>query len=140
MTAPTTAHGFNTVVKLDDVTPSLIDLSAEMSAVGSSQSVEVDDDTAYGSRARSHSIGLIEGGSVELSGNFSATNIRHMRGIWNGTAEQTVEYHPAGTASGRRVISAETIMTGIEVSCDLSSNIQMSTTHKVSGAVTHADN
>lgn len=138
-TIPDTSHGFDSVIKVDDAAGSLVDLSAEMNAVGSSETVEVDDDTAFGSRARSHSIGMVEGGSIELAGNFSTDNIRHMAGIWNGSSEQTVEYSPAGTDAGRRKATAETIMTGLEVAADIGSNVQVSTTHKVSGDVTHAD-
>lgn len=137
---PTTTSGAKTVVKLDNVAGSLTAITTLVASVDHEVSRETDDDTRLGARADSNSTGLYENGDVGLEGPYSAEVIRHMGLIWGATATQTLEVNWAGASVGRRKETAETVFTGIEVTGDIGSVSSIKTTHKVSGAITYADN
>lgn len=136
----TTAHGNKAVIKLDSYAGTLVALTAYEATAAFDFTVESDSDPNFGARADDHTIGLNENGSVPLGGPYSSTKLRHFAGIWQSASTKTLEVNPGGAATGRRKQTAETILTSIEVSSDLNATSQMNTEHKLTGAVTAADN
>ena len=140
MTAPTTYFSKSTDVKLDNAAGSLVALEGYFASVSMERSFGTDGATALSDRNDGHTVAIEEPGEIQGSGPYHSTLLRHMAGIWGATATQTAELHPGGATASLRKGSVETVMTGIELSWDIDSTIQLSTTHKCSGAWTFADN
>lgn len=138
---PSTGHGKNAVVKLDDRTAALIAITSVVAESGFEYSTDTDGANVYGLRGEDHTIGLVENGTCGLSGPYGTTYFRQLAGVWHSTsATQTLELNPRGTVTGSRKHTAETIMTGVELSWDIGSTVGLSSEHKVTGVVTAADN
>lgn len=135
-----TAHGNQTIIKQDGAAGTLVDISSMRNSAQFERSVDTDPDLAFGERSDGHTIGLEEAGNFPLSGSYSPAYLRHCAGIWQSDATKTIEYNPAGTTTGRRKQTCESILTSIELSCDLNSTSTMATDHKLSGAIAFDDN
>lgn len=140
MTAPTTGHAKDTVVKVDDAAGSLTALTAYVNTAEHERETETDGATVKGTRAEDMAGGLAENGELGWEGPFSSTLCRHMAGIWMATAQQTVELDPIGTDTGRRKFTAESILTELSFKGDIGSTGSMSGTHKISGDLAYAAN
>lgn len=137
---PSTSYGNKAVTKLDDGSGVLQTISGFMNSLGFENTVDTDPDLAYGERSDGHTIGLIEGGTVSRGGSFSSGIFRHLMGIWQSTSTQTLERNLAGTATGRRKATTETILTSIELASEINGTTTMSSEHKVAADVVYANN
>lgn len=137
---PATSFGNKAVTQLDDGDGSLQPVSGFSNNVQFEQSVDTDPDLAYGERSDGHTIGLIEGGTLQRNGSYSSGIFRHIMGIWQATASQTFELNQAGTATGRRKATTETFVTSVELASEIGGTTTFNTEHKVAADVVWSDN
>lgn len=130
-----TAFGNQAKTKQENGDGTIADITGFRNSAAIEETVDTDPDLAYGERSDGHTKGLKEGGTFNLSGSYSSGYLRHVAGIWQSATTKTAELHPAGEGSTRRFATFETIVTQLELTCELNSTSQMSTDNKVSGAI-----
>lgn len=137
---PNTAFGNKATIKLDDAAGVLTAITGMRNSAAFEQTVDTDADLAFGERSDGHTIGLKEGGTINLGGSYSSGALRHMGSIWQSTTTKTLELNQAGEATGRRQATAETILTSLELSSEIGGTTSMGTEHKVASDIAWSDN
>ena len=133
-------HGKNAVLKLDNSSGSLVDLSAYLDEISMPRSIETGETTTYGTSAKTYITGLSDA-TISLSGKFDSTADAHFSGILSALLAGTIdsvsfEYGKEGSASGRVKYSGEALLTSYEVSSPVADVVTFSAELQVTGAVT----
>lgn len=97
---------------------------------------------AAGTNSKDFIPGLTGGGQVSHSGPLDTTMYSHFTGIYAaqnaGTAGFTLEYAPAGSASGRPKITCEVYLATFTPSTSVSGRVEYSVSLQQTGAATFA--
>jgi hypothetical protein len=133
-------HGKNAVLKLDNSSGSLVDLSAYLDEISMPRSIETGETTTYGTSAKTYITGLSDA-TISLSGKFDSTADAHFSGILSALLAGTIdsvsfEYGKEGSASGRVKYSGEALLTSYEVSSPVADVVTFSAELQVTGAIT----
>lgn len=133
-------HGKEGSFKLDDTGGAVIDLSAFLDNVNMSGQRELADVTTFGDDDREFIEGL-RSASFDFSGVFETANTganAKVIALYNASSNtnQDFEYGPAGTTSGYPKFTGKCIVTGWQISTNISDKVTFSFTCQVNGAVT----
>jgi hypothetical protein len=137
------SHGKSAIIKVDNSAGALQTITSFVVTSGSDQSVETADTTVMGGTDRDHIVGLKDNGSFSIEGPWdgAASNIHvTLSGILGQTASVSVEYHPAGTASGTPKLTGEASLTKYQVNSDIGDANKYSAEFLWRGAATWGSN
>lgn len=110
-------HGKTSVVKLDNSSAALQDISDGVDNVDAGSTADTAETTGFGDSRKQYVVGHLDN-PITLSGKFDdGSNKSHavLSGILGGTTPRTFEYYPAGTASGKPKYSGEVLCTSYNV-------------------------
>jgi hypothetical protein len=131
-----TIHGRNAIIKIDNYSGSLVDLSAYADSVDFGQMADANEDTNFSSDLQPAK-GYLEGlkdASFSFSGPWDAVVDRHLGLIKGRTG--TYEVGPEGGATGKRRFTGEAILTGYDVSGPTADKLTFTATFQPTGGVT----
>ena len=126
-----------TVIRVDDATGSLRDLSAFIEGVSSpGKRVGALDVTSFADGAERFIAGIEESTEVTLSGAWSdsATGVDAYLPKLVGTI-QTLEFNPIGTATGARRITGEFLCMAYTVNLEVKGSVRWESRHKLDGTL-----
>lgn len=132
-------HGKDMAVKLDNVSGSLVDISAYVSSATFSYEGEVADVSVLGAVGHTFVRGLTNG-NVSFEGPFDPFIGTLLFNLGTAGATQSFEVHPQGTASGKQKYSGECRLTSYEVPGGIEDAVTWSAEFQIDGAVTVANN
>jgi len=128
--------------KLDNVTPTLTDISSYIDSIDFPEEVEMLETSTMGNASKTYIAGL-KSATVSLSGKFdgAASAIDDlMNGIKGIAATQTFEYNPLGTAVGTPQYGGECRLASYSSAPALGSAVTWSATLQITGDVTRTTN
>lgn len=133
-------HGKNAAITLDDSSGTPTALTSISNEVSYSQSIETADTSVFGTNAKTYITGQ-EDATVSLSGLFDATSSAVIEGtidaLINGTnSSATLEFSPAGTATGAKKFTMEVIVTSFDISAPIGDVVSLSVEFQRTGATT----
>lgn len=134
---PTFRHGRNTILKIENASNTLVDVSAVMRDVSFPQTVDTPETTAFGSSTKTYVVG-IKDSRFSGSGMFDATVDATLQGIFGLEESRTFEYGPEGSATGRIKYSGELYLTQYTVSGSVSDMVAASFEFQITGDVTRS--
>lgn len=142
---PAFRHGRSAVVKIDDASGTLRDLSPYVDSVTFSNSVETADVTAYGNNSRAFINGL-RNATLSISGHWAADattgpdtvlgTIFANNGGLSAGGSLSFEVGPEGSATGRVKYTGECFLTSYETSVPVGDKVSFSAEFQVTGDVT----
>lgn len=129
-------HGKLTDFRLDDSGGTLRDISAYTNKVSLSRESPEIDVTTFQDTARTYILDF-DGATLSVEGNSSATVMGYLHGVLGQAATLTFNYGPEGTASGKRKMTGECVMTSlVEDGAATGKQNTWSASFRVSGAIT----
>lgn len=130
-------HGKGAVIKLDDSTGTLRDLSAYASEVSLPRSIETGETTTFGATgdAKTYVTGLNDS-TMAIKLMWDATVDGYLAPAIGADATLSFEYGPAGSASGAVKFSGEGIMTSYQTSSPVGDVVSLSVDLQITGPVT----
>ncbi len=128
-------HGKNSVMKLDNASGSLTDISAFVNNVDFPETADVAETSVLGASNKTYLAGLKDATSG-LTGFFDATADAIFGAVIGQSATLSFEYSPEGTASGKIKYTGECILTNYALSSPVGDAVAYSCDLQVSGAVT----
>ena len=128
-------HGKSSVLKLDNSSGSLTDISALVNNVDFPETADVAETSVLGASNKTYIVGLKDA-TISLSGLFDATADAIFGAVVGQTATLSFEYSPEGTASGKIKYTGECILTNYAMSSPVGDVVAYSADLQVSGAVT----
>lgn len=128
-------HGKNTVFKVDNSGGTLTDISAYVTDVSLSRSVDTAETSTFGSSDKSYIVGLRDS-SFSVSGKYDPTVDAHLNGILGQSGSVTFEYGPEGSGSGATKYTGEAYCTSFERSSAVGDAASFSANFQVTGSVT----
>lgn len=113
-------HGKLAVIKMDNASGALFDLTAISNAIDLPKSLGTGETTSFGQNDKTYIAGLMDG-TVSIGGSYDnaldATIQAAVDAVANNTlASLTVEYGPQGTATGKPKYTLEVIPTNYNIS------------------------
>lgn len=126
-------------VSYDNAAGSLTDVSGKITSIGGVDLTRATlDTTGLGDAAVTMILGLKQGQTISISGNWDTTIHTQMIAVEALTtgATQTLRYSPAGTGTGDPFVSFETLLTQYGPSTDVTDKVTWSATLQVTGAAT----
>ena len=121
-------HGKNSVMKLDNASGSLTDISAFVNNVDFPETADVASNKTY--------LAGLKDATIGLTGFFDATADAIFGAVIGQSATLSFEYSPEGTASGKIKYTGECILTNYALSSPVGDAVAYSCDLQVSGAVT----
>ncbi len=136
------SHGKNTVVQVDNAAGSLTAITAYTNESSWPQEIDATETTVFGQGNKTYIVGLADskfscGGLLDPALDTIMTAV--CAGLIAGTVTgetSTIEYSPAGTASGSPKYTAEGILTSYEVSSGVGDADEWKAEYQITGAVT----
>ncbi len=128
-------HGKNSVMKLDNASGSLTDISAFVNNVDFPETADVAETSVLGASNKTYLAGLKDA-TIGLTGFFDATADAIFGAVIGQSATLSFEYSPEGTASGKIKYTGECILTNYALSSPVGDAVAYSCDLQVSGAVT----
>ena len=128
-------HGKNSVMKLDNASGSLTDISAYVNNVDFPETADVAETSVLGASNKTYLAGLKDA-TIGLTGFFDATADAIFGAVIGQSATLSFEYSPEGTASGKIKYTGECILTNYALSSPVGDAVAYSCDLQVSGAVT----
>ena len=128
-------HGKNSVMKLDNASGSLTDISAFVNNVDFPETADVAETSVLGASNKTYLAGLKDA-TIGLTGFFDATADAIFGQVIGQSATLSFEYSPEGTASGKIKYTGECILTNYALSSPVGDAVAYSCDLQVSGAVT----
>lgn len=110
------------------------DISAYVKSVSFPRPVDTAETSAFGSEAKSHIVGLIDG-TISIEGLWDATIDARLANILQ-LQDVAFVYGPAGSTGGNVKYSGNAILSSYEVSADIGDVVTFSAEFQVTGAVT----
>lgn len=127
-------HGSRAVLKINDASSSLTDVSAYLSSAGLSNVADVAEVSTLNSTAKQY-IGGLKDGSFPLEGNFEPTADALLSGVLGGSADG-FEYYPAGTATGMPKYTGNGFLVSYEITTPVDDAAKFSAEYQVTGGIT----
>lgn len=109
--------------------------STFLKSTGVDISTEVVDVTTFGKNAKNYIPGLNDG-TIPLEGVWGSTVSGHLKAIYDGNAAVAFEYGPAGSGGGSVKYSGNCIMTSLNISQDMGSEVTFNATLQITDGVT----
>ena len=128
-------HGKNSVMKLDNASGSLTDISAFVNNVDFPETADVAETSVLGASNKTYLAGLKDA-TIGLTGFFDATADAIFGAVIGQSATLSFEYSPEGTGSGKVKYTGECILTNYALSSPVGDVVAYSGDLQVSGAVT----
>jgi hypothetical protein len=132
------SHGSKAVVKIDNNAGAPQDLSAFINKFSMPRDVDTAEVTTFGKTSKVRIAGLKDG-KCTAEGPWDPTLEAHMQGIL-GFETVTIDYSPAGVASGSRNIKCEAILVSYEPSSDVGSENDYKAEFELTGDATIGTN
>jgi hypothetical protein len=137
---PTFVHGKNTVIKIDDSTGTLYDLSPIIDQADNPRNIGTAETTHFGSSAKEFIVGLTDS-TISVQGKFDAAIDLKINQAIDALVAGTIaslsfEYSPAGTGSGQVKYTGEFIPTSYSVSSPVANAVTIKLDGQVTGART----
>lgn len=134
------SHGKNTVVQVDNAAGTLTAITAYTNESSWPQEIDATETTVFGQGNKTYIVGLADskfscGGLLDPALDTIMTAVRAAL-ISGSVVTSTVEYSPAGTASGSPKYTAEGILTSYEVSSGVGDADEWKAEYQITGAVT----
>ena len=134
------SHGKNTVVQVDNAAGTLTAITAYTNESSWPQEIDATETTVFGQGNKTYIVGLADskfscGGLLDPALDTIMTAVRAAL-ISGSVVTSTVEYSPAGTASGSPKYTAEGILTSYEVSSGVGDADELKAEYQITGAVT----
>lgn len=132
-------HGKNAVLKIDDSSDTLVDISDKVNESSTSHSKETAETTAYGDASKTYIAGLRDG-TLSFSGHFDSASgeiTSVLTGVFNSDTELDFEYGPEGSSSGNQKITGAGHLTSLEISAPVGDKVSISAELQVSGGLTY---
>lgn len=104
-------HGKNTVVKVDNSSGTLTDISAYCNNVDFPEDVDAPEVTVFGDNSREYLPGGLKGATMSISGFWDSTLDGVLGPIVGNSSSVTFEYGPQGSGSGSVKYTGEAILT-----------------------------
>lgn len=136
-------HGKKSKFEIDNAAGTPVDLSAYLSDVSFSRSLETAETTTFGNDAKTYIMGLSDA-TISISGRFDAAGASTvdavLAGILGQEASVTFAYTPGGgsASSSNPKYSGECYCTSYEVSGSVGDVTSFSAEFQVTGAITRA--
>jgi hypothetical protein len=135
--------GHNTKIFYDNAAGSAVNISAYVNSIdGVDLPAESLETSAFGSDDKTSILGLKNGHTISLSGDWDATlhaQVIAVRALSTG-ATQTLTVHPAGDGAGTPSYAVETLLTGYGVSSSVGDKVTYSLELQATGATTLGNN
>jgi hypothetical protein len=131
-------HGSKAVIKIDDNTGTPVDVSQYLGKFSMPRQVETAEVTTFGKTSKVRIAGLKDG-KATAEGPWDAVTDALFASIL-GKETVTLDYSPAGVASGSRNIKCEAILTSYEPSSDVGSENQLKAEFELTGDATIGTN
>lgn len=133
-------HGKKAVVKVDNASGTLTDISDFTDSVSWSGQRDLGQVTAFGDNDHAFLDG-VRNTTFTMSGSVDPSVTTTLIGIYNAQdSSRSFEINPAGTASGLPKLTGEAFMTSLDVSATTANKVAWSAGFQVSGLVTLAAN
>lgn len=129
------SSGRSGVLKLDNSSGSLVDLSAYFESVDFPRTVDTLETTTFGDSSKDYIVGLKDS-TISISGKFDPTLDSHMNGIYGQAATVSFEYGPNGSTGGYPKFTGECIVTDYSISGAVGDLVTVSIELQVTGNVT----
>jgi hypothetical protein len=129
-------HGKKTVVKIDDSSGTLQNLSAYINSSSMQRMQELLETTCFGATAKTYIAGFPDA-KIPIGGFWDPTLDAHMDGIL-GKETVTVELYPEDTATGKVKYSAEAILISYDTQMGANQASAWTGELQVTGGVTRA--
>lgn len=143
-------HGSKAVLKVDDSAGTLRDISLYVDSVDFPQSVDMAETTGEGGTTAKTFIPGVREAKISVKGTYDTTATTGSETVLGGLANAggqlaaggsvSIEYNPAGTASGTTKYTCEAYMTSYQTGSPNSGKVSFSADFQVTGAVTRATN
>lgn len=130
-----TAHGKDTVFKLDNGAGALTDISAYLMEAGLDRTVDVAETATFGDSAKEVIPGLKDG-TIPLAGPFDPAVDVILDAAFGAATTKTFEYGPEGGTAGKVKYTGECICTAYSKKGTMSDAARITATLRVTGAVT----
>lgn len=133
-------HGKNAYIQLDNSAGTLTSLTSVANEVTYSMSIETAETSVFGVSAKQYITGQNDA-TISISGLFDATSAAVIEGtidalIAGTLASATVVFGPEGNGTGKKKISAETIVTSYEIGASVGDVVSLSVELQRTGAST----
>jgi hypothetical protein len=129
------ASGKAGVFKLDNVTPTLTDISSYITNVDFPRDAQLHETTTLGATSRTYIPGF-KNATIGIQGHWDATLDAHMSPILGQAATVTFEYGPEGSTGGMVKYTGEAILIKYGATTPVDGVVGWSADLQVSGAVT----
>jgi hypothetical protein len=133
-------HGKNAYIQLDNSAGTLTDISGISNEVTYSRKLETAETTVFSNTAKTYLMGL-EDATISVKGMFDATTVATIEGtigaLTAGTlASASLVFGPAGSNTGNRKYSMETIITSWEIGAPVGDVVSVTLELQRTGATT----
>lgn len=133
-------HGKDSVIKVDNSSGTLQDISADVTNVAFSRQNDIHDTTAYGQSGHTFIAGLTNG-KITITGwaDYAATtgSLTVLDGlVGHGTTTASTEYGPNGSTTGKTKYTCETVLESLDVSDPVADLVSFVAVLQITGAVT----
>lgn len=135
-----TGHSRDAVLKVDDPTGALVDISADITSVTFTSPKGVVDVTTFGDNYRDYLAGVSDA-TIEVEGIYDpaagkAGSIFAVHAHGTATTSKSWEYYPQGTASGKTKLSGEFFLTSFSAPASLDEAVTFGASLQNTGTVT----
>lgn len=135
-----TGHSRDAVLKVDDPTGTLVDITSDITSVTFSSSKGVVDVTTFGDNYRDYLAGVADV-TIEIEGIYDpaagkAGSIFAVHAHGTATTSKSYEWYPQGTASGKTKASGEFFVTSFPEQSALDEAVTFGVTLQNTGTVT----
>ena len=135
-------HGRKTVLKLDDGSGTLRDITTYVNSSSLQRLLDLLDTTTFGANSKAYITGFADA-KISFGGFWDATIDGYLAGAFDALAAGTLstlswELYPEGTATGKVKYSGEAVMTSYEATQAAQQATSTTNELQVTGAVTRA--
>lgn len=133
-------HGKDSVIKVDNSSGSLEDISADVTNVAFSRQNDTHDTTAFGQTGHTFIAGLTNG-KITITGwaDYAATtgSLTVLDGLLGlGATTVSFEYGPDGSTTGKTKYTGESVLESLDVSDPVADLVSFVAVLQISGAIT----
>jgi len=130
-------HGKDSVIKIDNASGSLTDVSSYVNNVDFPQTADVAETSVLGATNKTFIVGLKDA-SMSIAGLWDATMDAILGVVVGQSATLSFEYSPEGTSSGKVKFTGEMICTNYAPTSPVGDVVGYSADFQITGAVTRA--